>query len=146
LMNISKAELVEATRKTNRKRINHPTQCTFPRIFRQGRARPVRTKHCRRKSCRHDASSGRWSALSEDSETTEAFEESGQEEEIGMSTAAASPVEASLHEIERLRQLLKKSRGKQVRTSDEKTLAKAVATTWFSTHRRYFTASDVPAS
>jgi len=41
---------------------------------------------------------------------------------------------------------LKKSRGKQVRTSDEKTLAKAVATTWFSTHRRYFTASDVPAS
>ena|SRR5438105_15698553 len=26
LMNISKAELVEATRKTNRKRINHPTQ------------------------------------------------------------------------------------------------------------------------
>lgn len=49
--------------------------------------------------------------------------------------SATAAIESAIKEIERLRQIFRKSRTKQVRTADERGLAKATASAWFSTHR-----------
>lgn len=52
-----------------------------------------------------------------------------------MATATAA-VEAAINDVERLRRVLKKTKSKQVRSSDELTLSKATASAWFENHRK----------
>jgi|SRR5579864_2683438 len=51
-----------------------------------------------------------------------------------MATASVA-VEAAVHDVERLLKVLKKTKSKQVRSSDELTLAKATASAWFENYR-----------
>lgn len=48
---------------------------------------------------------------------------------------APPAIDSAIAEVERLRRVLKKSRMVQVRSSDERALAKATASAWFSNHR-----------
>jgi hypothetical protein len=48
---------------------------------------------------------------------------------------AVPALEAAMAEADRLRRILKKTKAPQVRSSDERSLAKATASAWFVTHR-----------
>ena len=48
---------------------------------------------------------------------------------------ATSALEAAIAEVDRLRRILRKARAPQVRSTDERALAKATASAWFVSHR-----------
>jgi hypothetical protein len=50
--------------------------------------------------------------------------------------SATAAVEEAIAEVDRLRRILKKTRAPQVRSTDERALAKATASAWFVSHRR----------
>lgn len=56
-------------------------------------------------------------------------------------SAVADTVSAAMNDVDRLRNFLKKSRTKQVRTQEERTLANATASAWFNGHRNRFPAT-----
>src|SRR5258707_1138778 len=55
-------------------------------------------------------------------------------------TGAQDAIESALKESQRLRKALLKDSGKQVRSDDEKQVAKATAQSWFHSHRAIITA------
>ena len=55
--------------------------------------------------------------------------------------AFVDTIDTTTLELEKLQKLLKKSSSKQIRTKDEKDIIKAVAITWFHTHRLIITSS-----
>jgi len=58
--------------------------------------------------------------------------------------AAVIAIDAAIAEIDRLRTVLKKNTGqKQVRSSDERGLAKATAITWFNKHRPHLSTLEI---
>ena len=50
-------------------------------------------------------------------------------------TEAQLTIEAALHEVEKLRQLLRKGKSKQVSAEDDRRVVKATALSWFNNHR-----------
>jgi hypothetical protein len=53
---------------------------------------------------------------------------------MAMANATAA-LEAAMSEVDRLRRILKKTKTRQVRSTDERALAKATASAWFANHR-----------